>query len=339
MKVLLPIILAFMLVIPNTNIAQIYPSSCSANDSIKTKYKADADILALSRIIKYNSNYKDSATIPSFWSDSVMNALMAVYNCTLPVRDTIISPFVHVLIGGDYHSVTELKMIVDSSQQWVKDIINGIHPNSNTNVEALLSKYKFNNYSYLQLLTTSYLTLISDSNYNHDAIGKEWLSINGVYGSFYPPHAENIRVGDGDYISVDSITDSFTILSYSIGWGDCPLGCTCRIIWRIKVHTPSCGVELLERIDRAGPYCYTSINQISKENITIAPNPFSDYIQVPEACIGMTYSICNIEGKELLNGKIDNSLLIATLNLTKGIYILKLTNAERIQYIRAVKTN
>ena len=69
---------------------QIVPSVCTAPDSIVTKYKEDADRLTLRKIYRNNLSFKDSIDIPKVHSDTVLNALIAVYNATtLSERDTV----------------------------------------------------------------------------------------------------------------------------------------------------------------------------------------------------------------------------------------------------------
>src|SRR4051812_7915152 len=67
-------------------------SSCSAPDSIKIKYVNDADRLALRSLYSRHLPDTSSIFIPQIQSDSVLNALLAVYNTdSLPERDTIIT--------------------------------------------------------------------------------------------------------------------------------------------------------------------------------------------------------------------------------------------------------
>lgn len=102
-----------------TTYGQIVPSSCSAPDSILSKYNDDADRLALRKIYRNNLTYKDSINIPQEHSDTVLNALIAVYNATtLPARDTVVNMF-------DIHSFPEIIMngievAADSNLSWMQ---------------------------------------------------------------------------------------------------------------------------------------------------------------------------------------------------------------------------
>ena len=60
--------------------SQAVPSSCTAPASIVSKYRKDANRLALRKIYLKNLPYQDSVLIPKTHADTVLNALVAVHN-------------------------------------------------------------------------------------------------------------------------------------------------------------------------------------------------------------------------------------------------------------------
>jgi hypothetical protein len=77
---------------------QTVSSSCTAPDSIVERYEYDAYRMTMQKFYRNNISYKDSVNIPYSHIDTVMRALLAVYNATaLPARDTVVTMFdIHI---------------------------------------------------------------------------------------------------------------------------------------------------------------------------------------------------------------------------------------------------
>jgi hypothetical protein len=74
------------------------------------------------------------------------------------------------------------------------------------------------------------------------------------------------------------------------------------------------------------------------ENISIAPNPFSDYFQLTaNSETSIEYKIYSIDGKTEMKGNISNNQVIHTSGLRSGIYILCLKSNSFTKYFKIIK--
>jgi hypothetical protein len=219
-------------------ISQTVVSSCSAPDSIKALYMRDADRLALRKIYSQNLTYTDSIIIPQTHTDTVLKALIAVYNATtLPARNTVISQYnIHTFPNPN---VNMLDVAADSNLTWMQQLKLGNIPTGNAQVDGLISGYNLTlqNYdSYLGWFSYHVVTFTSDSSYNLPPLTDLFENISGV--NFSDP---GTVIGDGNDISA-SIYPTYVQLNYSLGWQDCPSGCIYRHYWTFNVYY-NCSVE------------------------------------------------------------------------------------------------
>lgn len=71
-----------------------------------------------------------------------------------------------------------------------------------------------------------------------------------------------------------------------------------------------------------------------QNNIKLFPNPSSDFIQISGIMSTKEYSLCNILGKEIVTGIISSNEKIDIKNLSKGIYLLKLSDNTILRFIK-----
>lgn len=305
--------------------AERVSSDCTAPDSVVKKYKTDAQRNALSRIFWFNSPYKDSADIPAMWTDTILRALIAVYNAPLPKTDTVDGVTINIMDihGRPYQTgdtfaiaMNGFGFIVDTSQQWVKDLKQNIFPTSDAQVNAFFHKYKIKSTAFS--IYMSFGALETEENYNMTVLTKEWAKISGVQSI-----EKTFIIGDGNYLVVPLITPDFVEIIYSYGYGDCPAGCTGRKNWRYRVYY-NCDVEFLESWE--GPLKFTPPPPVTGIPGCIAapapavfPNPFNDYINLP---YDADYSIINIMGRVVKKGVSVNNRIEQLQNLPSGVYSL-----------------
>ena len=145
--------------------AQTVPSDCTASGNIETIYADDADRLALRHVLTNFLPEKDSVEIPEALSDSVLRALIAVYNATpLAARDTVVSML-------DIHTfplpvMTRFYIAADSSLPWMQALENNIFPTGNTTIDNMLTNFNLAVTSYYQLSTYDMVIFQSGDNYN-----------------------------------------------------------------------------------------------------------------------------------------------------------------------------
>jgi hypothetical protein len=238
MKTLFLIFCSFLC--PQLIISQTVVSSCSAPDSIKALYIGDADRLALRKIYNQNLTYTSNVIIPQTHADTVLKALIAVYNATtLPARNSVISQYnIHTFPNP---GMNHLEVAADSNLTWMQQLKAGNIPTGNAQVDSLISDYDLT----LQFYTNyngwfpyHVVSFASDSNYNLPPLTDLFENVPGVM--FSDP---GTVIGDGNDISA-TIYPNYVQLAYSIGWEDCPSGCIYRHYWTFNVYY-NCSVEYL----------------------------------------------------------------------------------------------
>ncbi len=316
------LILLPLLTLAFASSGQSVQSSCIATDSILARYQDDADRLTLRKIYRQGLTYIDSVTIPQSHADTVLNALIAVYNATtLPARDTVVSIF-------DIHTFPEpilngFNIAADSTLPWMQQLKLGNIPTGYATIDNVIATYGLNVQSYLTF-GNSYpwhnVVFTSDNNYNFMALTADLATIPGVYES-----EPNFAFGDGNNIS-DSIYNDHVELIFSLGWGDCPSGCTARRFWKFNVYY-DCSVEYVGSYGT--PLQITSVVESSFPDISVFPNPFSQIIQVRGFPKTFEYTISNILGQPIVKGTSTNGTVDNLNELNDNIYFLTIYNNQR----------
>ncbi|MFZ4796369.1 MAG: T9SS type A sorting domain-containing protein [Bacteroidia bacterium] len=315
------LLIAILLITSSIAYGQVVPSSCLAPDSVVTKYKTDAYRITLRRLLRNNSTYKDTISIPEKITDTILNALISIYNATsLAARDTIIK--IHTVHSFPRPDLNRISIRADSNLVWMQNIRKGISPTGNNTIDSLLNKYnlKLQYYFALKFSPSHILTLISDSNYNILGLTKIF---NGVSGVDYSEL--NSFAGDGNDIT-DSIYSDHIEIIYSKGWGDCPAGCTERRFWKFNVYW-NCSVEFVSSYGNRLPI--VGVNEIKNSMIKIYPNPFTDYIYIDNKEFKFNFTITNLLGQEIKSG-MSTTKIEDLQDLQKGIYFLHLFNDKKV---------
>jgi hypothetical protein len=307
--------------------AQIYTSSCEAHDSIVSKYRNDADRLAVRKAFKQNLSYKDSTQISKECSDTFLNALIAVYNAVdMPLRDTITSIYqVHTNFSP---SLNLILIYADTSEQWVKNALQAIAPLGFMEFDSVFTEYNFELDYFIELGKTVLLVYKTETNLNLLPL---ITYMNGLNGNHHIVIHEGIAVSHETDI-IDSIHSEQIDLTYSYAWGDCPSGCLYKRSWKVSVNE-DCSVEFL---GSWGPH-NINVNNIKYKQIRIYPNPFNDYIQIEGVQQDVPFIIKDLTGK-LVSMGISNSKVIYNLtNIESGIYFLELETELGIQTFKLIK--
>lgn len=312
------------------SIGQVFSSSCIAPDSIIAKYKDDADRLALRKIYQQNLSFKDSIRIPVTHSDTVLNALIAVYNATtLQARDTVISIFnIHTFPNPLMNS---FYVAADSNLTWMQQLKNENIPTGNSTIDNLISKYDLyigNYYTNYYLHSWHTVRFVTDSNYNLPPLINLFDTISGV--TYAEP---NGVCCDGNNITALIYANHIELI-YSYGWGDCPSGCLSRRFWKFNVYF-DCSVEYVGSY--GSPLTATGVKEIEKNIISIRPNPFNDIIRVEGITQPVNYTISNLLGEILIKGQSSNNSITDCNTVKSGIYILTLQIDEQIITHKIIK--
>jgi hypothetical protein len=310
-------------------IAQITSSSCIASDSIKALYRNDADRLELRQIYDNNLTWVDSVEIPQAESDTILNALIAVYNATsLQARDTVVDIYhIHTF---PYPVMNNIAVKADTIQLWMQELANGNLTTGESTIDDLISVYLFEQVTYTDLSwgAADVVTFISDSNYNLFPLIAELNLVPGVnYAQM------NSYAGDGNEIYSTVFPDHVELI-YQYSWGDCMSGCINNRYWKFKVYY-DCSVEFV--LSWGTLIYYMEWESYNKSGISVAPNPFQNQLIIEGVNEEYHYEIYSISGEKLHSGA-ETINVISNLDfLSAGIYILIIQTENVLKTIQVVK--
>ena len=193
---------------------------------LRAAYLEDANRLALRDLL---ANGFSEVPIPEDAVQPYYNALVLVYNATaLPARDTVVDVYrIHTFPAPTTRSLT---LQLRASDAWVQALARREIPTGDPTVDTLLARYALSVGSVFTLSNGDvFLTLGSARPLNVKALGTLFVGIAGVKSA-----EPNGAIGDGADI-VGSLS-SAVLLTYSVGYGDCPAGCIARRFYHFAVH-------------------------------------------------------------------------------------------------------
>lgn len=319
------------ILISNLAITQIVPSNCDAHDTIVAQYIEDAQRLTLDRIFEHDYTYVDSVIIPSTYSDTVLNALVAIHNAVgIPERDTVVDMLnIH---SNLMVSMNNFYLAADSTLSWMENLSNGNLNTGQPILDEIISSYDFYLDDYYVTPGYSYPRALaifsSNENYNLKPITDTIETIPLVY------------YADQNAFSLDASTIYDTIyathveVTYNFGWGDCPSGCTANRYWKFKVYY-DCSVEFVESYG-AQLHPNASVSKNKKSSINIYPNPVLNEVYIEGIRDRYSYYLYDMKGVEVLKG-VSSENSIDLDKLTKGIYMLSIRSNNEIITKKIIK--
>jgi hypothetical protein len=321
------------------NHAQFYNSNCEAPDSITEQYLEDAHRMAMAKFFKYDLTEKDSVNIPLSHVDTVLNALIAVYNAFgLPARDTVVDLLnIHALalnaISPFYVDLKGIIIQADSTLPWMQQLQTGAPLSGDHFIDSLFIRYdaavvnymKFNNVFYWHLIDVKSSRLL-----NTIAFAKLFENYPGISSA-----SAFGLAGDGAGIT-DTIYSDRVSLTYSYGWMDCPSGCMQRRYWKFNVYYDC----VLEYVGSYGhPLLFTGVNQVIKPDFNLSPNPTMDMISIklPENINfkKATVHVFDLSGRILFIQQLNDSFNMNVGHLEKGHYFVRLFLDEEIFSVKS----
>ncbi|MCB9251497.1 MAG: T9SS type A sorting domain-containing protein [Flavobacteriales bacterium] len=309
--------------------AQRIQSSCNSNDSVKAYYQNDADRLALSLTYTKQTPFADSARISPKLSDSVMRALIAVYNVdSLPARDSIVDIIkVHT---GLNPALNRFYLAADSVLFWMQMLKSNITPTTVDSVDRLMKNYDIKVLRYYIVNTQPYHIVVFESgrNFNYEVISNLFDSLGGV-------HYSNIYkfTGDGNNITIKKDTSTIE-LTYSYGWGDCLSQCTFRRYWKFRVFA-DCSVEYLGSYGHK--YVPSSVKDPVLNGVSVSPNPFYNSLKVSGLANGFMYQLIDQNGRLILEDVSDSGQISGLESVPQGLYVLRILSDQRSTVFKVIK--
>ena len=310
---------------------QIIPSVCTAPDSIVAQYRADAYRLALQKIYRRHLPERDSIRIPRAHADTVLRALVAVYNATtLPARDSVVNRYaIHSFPAPVLNS---LMIAADSGHSWMQQLSAGNAPTGYAPLDNILAAYDLRRdyyYSFSSAFGYDVVTFTTDSSYNLPPLTQRFGAIPGVlYADL------KSVIGDGNNIT-DSIYADHVELIYSYGFGDCPAGCTGRRFWKFKVYF-DCSVEFVRGYGT--PLPVTGVSEPIAREAAVYPVPFKDAISLSGIPAPFDFTLTTVLGQAVATGKALGNQTIGNLDhLQPGCYMLTISAGNRTRHYKVWK--
>ncbi len=195
--------------------------------SVRATYDDDASCLAVRDVVAKGA---PEVPIPPAAIQPYYDALVSVYNASaLPWRDTVVDVYqIHTFCSPALHRVT---LGLAASEAWAQRLARREIPTGDASVDTLIARYALS-VGYVSTLSNGdvLVTLVSTEPLNTTALSQLFVAIAGV--RFAEPGG---TIGDGNNIA-GSIEDARVLLDYSVGYGDCPAGCTARRFYHFAVH-------------------------------------------------------------------------------------------------------
>ena len=194
---------------------------------LRAAYLEDANRLALRDLL---ANGFSEVPIPQDAVQPYYNALVLVYNATaLPARDTVVDVYGIHTFGRP--GTGSLRLWLSGTEEWIQRLARREVPTGEPSVDTLLARYSLSLGSASVMHDGDVLVTFGPPEpLNIDALAGLFRGIAGV--RFAEP---NNMFGDGNDIT-GSIEGSRVMLEYSVGYGDCPAGCTARRFYHFAVH-------------------------------------------------------------------------------------------------------
>ena len=212
-----------------TNYPLMHPvSDASLVDELRRQYKEDAARLVLRVIRENNWPAIDEVELPGGLVNSLYYALLHLRNSKLPARDSVIEMYNIRTFKAPY--MDEVILAVDSTVEWLRPWREGKRFTGNLEVDHLMILYDLRVTRYYALKFGGHLVELKSSRLlNTYALADEFDKVDDVIAA-----DANGGIGDGNDIEA-KVKDGSWELEYSLGWGDCPSGCTLRHYWRFQI--------------------------------------------------------------------------------------------------------
>ncbi len=310
--------------------SQIIESSCLASDSIVNKYRVDASILTVRKFFENNLPYKDSIEIPAEHVDTVLNALIAVWNATeLPARDTVVDML--KINAYPNYSVKQFRIRFDNTNNiiWINNLIEGDSISGNDTVDSLMNKYQL----FLDGVSPPFLYLKTDSIYNMVTLSKLFEPIHGVV-DVWTPMGDFYFMLRKDIFS--EIRPDYVWLKYFYCWGIAPGDCSWIRNWEFRVYN-DCSVEYIG--SHGNVILWYNIFDVENDfaSVSVYPNPFDNNIFIDGIEEPFDYSIYTIDGKKIIRNYTENNKIIIPENVKSGIYIFKVKTEKVVFTTKIIK--
>ena len=303
------------------------PSNCTVSPVLRENYDMDIKHLALERIFKQNSPYKDSIEVSQVHQDTIWQSLAAIFNLTNhPQRDSIFEKYcIHQDVSQYYFEDLTVKISPDCPWYYNWKDLNII--TGNLFLDSLFNRYGFTMTYYSTGTNWAFFT--TAQSINMKAVSKLVAAVDYVLDA-----QPGGYLGDGSEIRYSRIgQDAFW--EFDLGFGDCPAGCTGDHIYKYQVH-PNCSVSFLGTTDYTItglqlPYpknCNISglgVGDRAETSVKVYPNPTPGNLTIEQEVFPSgQYTLQDTFGQILKTGFLSQTTRVEVEDLPSGIYFFSM---------------
>lgn len=318
------------------------PSDCTPIRAMEKLYDTDAADMALERIFTLRNADTASIEIPQAYKDSAMRELAAVCNLGTQLEaDSVFRAYCVHRSAQRRFMPLEFAVQVDTSDAWAKQWFRGNKLTGDAQIDGFLSRHgvEMTHYQFNPSWSPSlnhFATLTATRPVNMKAFADSFMKFRGAVTWYFRP-----RYGDGSQIRY--VKNSRGVeLTFIVGWGDCPAGCTSTRTWKYSIDPATCSVDLDTSYFAGAPVAYnrpdcdlipTGIRQQAAGGITVFPNPADGSLNVRiEHTHAVAYRVLDYSGRLLLGGFITGNS-IDVHSLATGMYILQITGESGERFV------
>jgi hypothetical protein len=209
------------------HVPNLPPAAVQLTPAQQLVLEEDAVRLALRHLAATNTPALQEVEPPAALVGSLFNALAAVHGLTHPARDTVVN--VYRIRTFPNPPVWEIMVRVEPGAPWTaawrgKQALTGYAP-----VDELVNRWDLTIREYYYWSIGEVAVLRAGRPLNMQALAARFAALNGVVWA-----EPNGFGGDGNDIRA-RVQDGGWRLDYSVGYGDCPAGCTSRHTWSFHV--------------------------------------------------------------------------------------------------------
>lgn len=220
----------------NCNIQPPQASDCAPDPAFTDFYQNDAEVLAAVQMIN-DPIYASTVEIPTDLFDFYYDRLNAIFNATdIPERDTVVECLnIHNQGGSGF--TNHILVNVLPNTDWAEELINGIFPTSNTQINSLFNQYNLS-LPYHSIGTDNWnLDIVAEHHLNTQALADVFATITGVMSA------------SPNYITIFCLFDGISTIRYN-NYVDInffmSIPCADGVNWMFRVYD-DCSVQFLQR--------------------------------------------------------------------------------------------
>lgn len=200
---------------------------------IMKNYYYDARQLYFEEIIN-NSSHKNynNPILDENGILEILGIIQAIYNLKIPETDAIFN--YHQIHVHSCYSFNLLSLNVKPEYPEIENLSNNIIPTGNQQLDDILLTYDIDSVKTPHYYPNHpFLDIYSNNDYNLIPIANALSNVESI---------ENAEIygqcgGDGNDISLKRNNNSSITITFSIGWGDCPAGCTNHQYWEFVLSS------------------------------------------------------------------------------------------------------